>query len=224
MDGLDEQLFKAVEVSNAEEIERLIARGANVNSAGRGTPIIVAASSGQDVDCLELLLNNGANVDSSDNNGYTSLMKASQLGHVYCVELLLNRGANIAAVTTDQQTALQIAAECGQIECMELLLKYGSNVDAVDAYGKTALMDAAARGNVACLELLLKHGARLNFDEALQLSGDEGHDTCVIALRNHLSGKMKNIKGRKNRALFKKKMSLVVVCASLVFASVKRLN
>jgi ankyrin repeat protein len=87
MDGLGEQLFRAVEVNNPEEIERLITHGANVNaiktSDGRGTPAIVAASYGEDVDCLEVLLDNGVNVDASDNDGLTALMKSSQLGHVY---------------------------------------------------------------------------------------------------------------------------------------------
>jgi len=50
---------------------------------------------------VQLLLKAGANLNSSDNFGWTALMYASHYGHVEVVQLLLNAGANPNAVNND---------------------------------------------------------------------------------------------------------------------------
>jgi ankyrin repeat protein len=218
MTANDEQLFKALAQGDINEVHILLTNGANanaVNSKGQ-TPLILAVNN---VDCLELLLNYGADVDANS-TGYTALMEASQLGYIDAVELLLSRGADVATIssTTDRLTALQIAATSSQIECIELLLKYGSNADAVDASGRTALMDAAARGDLTCLNILLHHGARVHFEDAVKLAVDGGHANCEAALRTYLKGKMQTIKKKKYTSLFKK-VSMVIVCTALVVSA-----
>ena len=57
------------------------------------TPIIWAAQNGE-IDVVETLMGNGANIYSKDKNGLTAIMKAFQHGHLKIVKLLTENGAN----------------------------------------------------------------------------------------------------------------------------------
>ena len=57
------------------------------------TPIIWAAQNGE-IDVVETLMGNGANIYCKDKNGLTAIMKAFQHGHLQIVKLLTENGAN----------------------------------------------------------------------------------------------------------------------------------
>jgi len=73
-----------------------------------------------------LLLDSGAEVDTTDKNGETPLHDASGKGHLGVVGLLLDRGAEVDKADTSEKTALRWGCNAGQLELTHLLLERGA--------------------------------------------------------------------------------------------------
>ena len=72
------------------------------------TPLHRAAIEGS-YECLQLLIDLGANVNVQDELGWTPLHDAVFHGHVNCAVLLINAGADLSAETDDFCTVLELA-------------------------------------------------------------------------------------------------------------------
>ena len=140
------------------------------NESGE-TPLFTAAANGNVLQ-VELLLMGGAIVrDAIDNDGFTALMAASELGHTEICSLLLEHKADVnrcvVGSAPPNQTAIYMAAREGQPKCLKLLL----DVEGADANhrtgkentGQSALSAVATlpftEGRVSCVKLLLDAGA-----------------------------------------------------------------
>jgi ankyrin repeat protein len=127
-------LHWAVYNSNAEMVQILLARGADVKATtrlGRLTPLMIAAKNG-DVDVIKLLTDAKADVVSPNANGTTPLMFAAGSGQANAVKLLLDRGADVnAADTTNGQTPLMFAAAQGRVDCIKLLTARKADPNAI---------------------------------------------------------------------------------------------
>ena len=116
------------------------------------------------VDCLELLLLHGADVNIRDGNDDTALHWAAFKNNYHCVRTLLQNGAQINAKDYNNDTPLSWAAMKGNLESIKVLLEYNAKVDTENYSGLTPLMRAAAipaaglntDEDDACLELVLK--------------------------------------------------------------------
>ena len=85
------------------------------------------------VDCAELLLAAGANVDAADGDGDTALAFAAGADIPRVVQLLLDAGANPNAVGGGRWMPLHWAAWAspeGCVECAALLIQHGAAVNA----------------------------------------------------------------------------------------------
>ncbi len=125
---------------------------------------LAAAESGDTVKVAESL-NQGIEVNVTDENGQTALMLAADEGHVDTVKLLLQRGASIDLQNKLGGTALMLASFNGHLEIMTELLEAGADVNAKSENGYTALMQAASRRNetgVQIISLLLDKKADIN--------------------------------------------------------------
>ncbi|OXU20402.1 hypothetical protein TSAR_008714 [Trichomalopsis sarcophagae] len=85
------------------------------------------------------LLENGANINSKDENGNTLLHLAVKNDNIDVVKLLLNKGALVNDKTESGRTALHIAVEWGREENIRLLLSKGAGVNSKDKDGRTPL-------------------------------------------------------------------------------------
>ena len=97
VDELNDALFAACENGNVEEVRRLLAQGADVNSTPKGpfseTPLMRAASQGQ-VHVVEELILRGVDVNARSWRGVTALMKAAWWSNdAKALEVLLDHGA-----------------------------------------------------------------------------------------------------------------------------------
>jgi len=177
-------------------IKLLISKGANVNaidSNGR-TPLSEASKSFNIDYCdrtsalhvIELLLSNGANVDTRFSGGtllHEMCLKYSsreEQTSISIIELLLSKGADVNAIDILRRTPLHLVCDffCyrNNINTLELLLSKGADVNAIDSGGKTPLHYACTnsrdersielhfsnRSNVNAIELLLSKGADVN--------------------------------------------------------------
>ena len=78
---------------------------------------------------LDMLLINGANTNSTYNNGITPLHCAAAFS-IECVKSLLNSQAAVNAITKMGMTPLHIACAYGNIDIVKLLIQNGANINA----------------------------------------------------------------------------------------------
>jgi ankyrin repeat protein len=80
-----------------------------------------------ELDVVLHLINNGADVNASGNDGDTALMWASWNGHYDIAKLLIDAGADVNAKNNFGETALMYASRCnGHPAIIELLRSKGA--------------------------------------------------------------------------------------------------
>ncbi|KAE8391419.1 ankyrin repeat-containing domain protein [Aspergillus alliaceus] len=152
-----------------------------------------AASVG-DTGAIQMLLDNGADVNSMDDQpgvAYTALHHASAQGHGIAVRLLLHRSADFDKFGSDGMTALHLAAQNGHEESVRVLLEHGIDVNQRAQFDHlTPLHLAAEAGNLPVVHALLHHGADIaavdaTGNSALHFSAKKGHIDVTAALIAH---------------------------------------
>jgi len=140
---LDQEIFKAVENGDTEAVKMYFARGGDPNLVGKRKRSLmhVAAIKGY-ADILELLIENGADINSTVNRGY-----------------MMHRGSD------SDQTPLHMAVEHGDYQTVKLLVNAGADVNAKDCYGRTPLFLLASERNKETVqkgECLIDAGADMD--------------------------------------------------------------
>ena len=111
--------------------------------------------------CMETLIQAGADVNTRSQSGETALLVAAASSHFDCVEILMRAGADVNA-QSHYHFALISAAHNGNVEWTENLIQAGSDVNRRDVGGGTAVKYAAACGHRKCVDILIKAGADVN--------------------------------------------------------------
>ncbi|CAF1205849.1 unnamed protein product [Rotaria sordida] len=166
-------LMHACAKLDINKVELLIQAGANVNnyiSSGK-TALMVAASTGFSKACA-LLIENGANIYSVDQNGITILHHAVDSKNFDTIAVIIKQLNNETdekikdfeinrQVGPHKWTPLYRAVihDCNK-EIIELLLRNGANSECQDkSTSTTALQMAVIRGNLFTTQLLVTYGA-----------------------------------------------------------------
>jgi hypothetical protein len=143
------QLLAPVEAGDRQEVERLLAAGADPNAlipsknalgmAESKTSLGQAAKRGN-VEVVQMLLEAGADPDLANSNGFRPLMAAASVGRLAVLRLLLQVGAQIESPDPcDGSTAFHYACFGGQPESAEVLVRAGCNIAAADLAGATRI-------------------------------------------------------------------------------------
>ena len=118
-------------------------------------PELTMAIRQKNVQKVQHLLANGANVDARDEEAeQTPLMCAVQIHNAVLVQILLAHGATVNVQDDFGKTALMFAAESDDAEIVRLLLRKGANPSAKDANAVTATDMARKHGRTAVCSLL----------------------------------------------------------------------
>ena len=131
-------------------IKKLIKDGTHINSKARitgVTPLNIAVYSGNRK-VVKFLLDNGADVNFEDKEGYAPLHNVMLKEDA---ELLIKNGADMRAKTNKGQTPLHTAALFRRLEIIELLVSCRVEVNAIDKSGQTPL-DYAKMSDTASAE------------------------------------------------------------------------
>ena len=178
-------------VTNGADVNRLGVRGSALHSVCRDdhlysfeAPPPSRPTHNQHLEVLQLLLDQGVNVEARDRAGRTALDVTSLSGRVELANLLIECGARASS------SALQNAAGRGHgpmvqfllsrgadpkigspllaasrrgVEVLKPLLAAGANPDVSDSDGDTPLHHATARANSEqSIRLLIRYGANVN--------------------------------------------------------------
>ena len=125
-----------------------------------------SALNGGNVADVQVLLQQGGDVNAADADGTTALAWAVHADHVTIAKALLDAGADVAATNRYGVGPLHLASENGSAEMLEVLLANGADPNAALPDGETALMTAARTGNAAAVNALLAAGAKVDAVES----------------------------------------------------------
>ena len=93
------------------------------NKRGGFTALMISISE----EVAHILLENGANVNSTNDYGWTALMYAAKEGNANLTRLLIKHGADVNIANADGWTALDIAEGIGDRGVARILRKAGAD-------------------------------------------------------------------------------------------------
>lgn len=110
---------------------------------------------------VQILLENGADVNPIEENHETALMAASYEGHEAVVKMLLENEADVNR-RWNEGNALNGASLRGHEVIVQMLLEHGADVNPVQKHCEPALMTASYNGHEAVVKMLLENEADVN--------------------------------------------------------------
>ncbi len=103
----------------------------NQRNKGGATSLHIACREGN-FEITKILVDNGANVNIVDNEGWSPLMRASLAGNKDIVELLLKNGAKAHLLNSLNESALIHATTSKCVECINQIIENGNLIKNVD--------------------------------------------------------------------------------------------
>ncbi|XP_029383374.1 ankyrin repeat and SOCS box protein 3 isoform X2 [Echeneis naucrates] len=171
------------------DIVRILVTVSNLEALDdhRISPLFVAAQYGQQ-ECLEILLQAGANVNTRAADLATPLLIASQEGHHACVDYLLDHGAdpNTACSHDWPQLPIHAAAEFGHTRVLRRLIAVTDRLCDCGDGMVSPLYVAIHNHQSKCVELLLTEGYSPDAQDCTETLGL--HSPLSLAL-SHTSTK-----------------------------------
>lgn len=164
----------------------------NFRDAMGRTPLIYAAEyrceSSKGI--LELLLNKGAVLGITDNDGNNALTVAAREGNVDAVGVFLKEKNGKRLIDMENSfgdTPLIVAAGSGQLEVVKQLREKGVHEDTTGAFGDTALIRAAKKGHADVVGELVNR-----WDADMKIQNEDGDTAliCAVKAKDHRSVEM----------------------------------
>lgn len=120
---------------------------------------LLAASLHGDVQGIKKAVNEGANINIQDVEGFTPLNRSAKLSYYHLVYYFVELGADVTIPNYENITPLHYGVEYNNIKIVKLLLENGADIDARDKITEAPLHWAGWTGNYEAAKLLLKYGA-----------------------------------------------------------------
>lgn len=150
----------ACEKGYKKMVQKLVAAGADMDGVeGAVAPLVHAVVHGRS-DCVEVLLNSGADANVSDARGTPVLQLAVASGDVVTTHLLLALRADAAGRDDHGAGLVCLASLAGAHGSVRALVNAGCGIDGYSVDDDVPpLVAAAVRGSAECIDVLLAAGA-----------------------------------------------------------------
>lgn len=131
------------------------------------TLLLNAIKYGKSIECIKLLLNDGADPNTFSSTKTTPLAYAINQKNIPLIVLLLENGAdpNFTASSEVIPPPLIISIYYRNIEITKLLIEYGADINIRDHFGRTALICAAKTNHIKMTTLLFENGANIHISD-----------------------------------------------------------
>ena len=114
----------------------------NQKNLGGATALHIACRE-SNTEAVKILLENGANVNIADNEGWTPLMRASLVGNAQIVEMLIVKNAKADAFNSIGETALVHATNSRCLDCLNIIIEKANLIKTANLKTlKTQITDA----------------------------------------------------------------------------------
>ncbi|XP_039984725.1 ankyrin repeat domain-containing protein 24 [Xiphias gladius] len=176
----DERLLQAVEQNEPDKVSALIVKKGlcptKLDAEGKSA-FHLCASRGR-LDCLEVVISHGADLNVPDGAGFSALHLAAKNGQSECLKRLLQERLTVDCTDSIGRTPLHHAAVTGCLSCTETLWDFKANPDVQDSDGATPLILAAQMSRVELCVFLLGRGANANIQD------NHGRAALMLACEN----------------------------------------
>ncbi|XP_029987357.1 ankyrin repeat domain-containing protein 24 [Sphaeramia orbicularis] len=173
----DERLLQAVEQNEPDKVSALIVKKGlcptKLDAEGKSA-FHLCATRGR-LDCLEIIISHGADLNVVDGAGCSALHLAAKNGQSECLKRLLQERLAVDCTDSIGRTPLHHAAVSGCLSCTETLWDFKANIDVQDGEGATPLMLAAQMSRVELVSFLLGRGANGNIQD------NQGRSALMLA-------------------------------------------
>ena len=177
----------------------------NQRNKGGATSLHIACREGN-FEIVKTLIDNGANVNIIDNEGWTPLMRASLNGNGEIVEILLKNGAKANLLNSLNESALIHATTSKCIKCLEQIIENGDLIKNMDILVlKSQIADAFLiarsqenKGFQGVLESFLDYASRMAPLVAKNSPSANDQETLPLALNQNKISNSKLNKFSKN--------------------------
>lgn len=171
----DEKNALTVALNNdASGLKNLIL-GQDLNADLLGKALATAVEE-NNFELMKRLVQEGANVNYSDERTSPPLHEAAFEAREKFVKFLLNNGANVDVRDDHMRgTPLLTAAEEGHLEIIKILLKHEANINAQNKSGDTPVILACVAGQWRAKDILVRNGANMSIENDY---GDSGYEMC----------------------------------------------
>lgn len=151
-------LLMACKICDYETLKMILSQGqVDLEEEDNGfTPLWVATTEGN-IDCINALVEAGADVDARGNDNMTPLMYACSKGVIGAVRILVKK-SDLSLIDSKGGTALHYACLSGSLQCLQELLNAGATVKCgairLGEVGFSPIQLAAAGGHRELLKTL----------------------------------------------------------------------
>lgn len=190
---LAQNFLTAAEQGQLETLKKCLDNGVDINVTNRqGRTAIINASLNKHYDCIEFLINAGADINKQDQTCFNPFLLSCLNNDLTLLRLVLPANPNLDLLTRFGGVGITPASEKGHVEIVrELLEKTEINVNHTNFVGWTPLLEAIVLNDGGdkqqqIVKLLLDHGANPHMTDKygkkpLELAKEKGY-TEIAAL------------------------------------------
>lgn len=131
------------------------------------------------IDMIKLLIDNKANINYSDDDGFTPLNIAIESGDMELTKFLITNGANVNSLMQDGVSLIGYAIAQNNMDLLQILIENGANVNYTggDSWANTPLQTASRLGLDNVVRILLTRNVDIN---AVDMNGNTALHTAAL--------------------------------------------
>ena len=131
------------------------------------------------INMMKLLIDNKANINYTDENGFNPLNIAIESGDMELTKFLITNGANVNSLMQDGVSLIGYAIAQNNMDLLQILIENGANVNNTngDSWTDTPLKTASRLGLDNVVRILLSRNADIN---AVDMNGNTALHTAAL--------------------------------------------